>query len=396
VGVIEVLGGAATLGKGYHLGSGMTMPYLSFGLKNLTAKKGRSIGLAAAVAFAVMTVVTLAVTSSGLEQSAAAIISVGKANFTVAQKGVNDLLSSSIDANQLAQIRATSGVQSAVGVLVETEKINPQNPVFIEIGINPSQLKPFGVTVLEGHPYSPTARSQCMVGWRAAANLGLHVGSLFRANGTVNTVTGIYSTGNSFGDDAAMFPLPALQGYNRVPGIVTLVFVKVKPGTSVSSVEHSIEYHMPELTTIRTAAQFGRADRNLVYLKAAVTGSTILAIIIGAVIVGNTMLLSVFERTRELGLLRAVGWTRRRIVGLILIEAAALAVIGAAVGVGLSFAISTALEHVPALEGVLHTNYTPTAFWRALYTALGMTFIGCLYPASRAAFLAPLRALSYE
>ena len=51
-----------------------------------------------------------------------------------------------------------------------------------------------------------------MLGWTAAANLGLHVGDRFNANGTWNTVTGIYSTGNAFGDAGAMFPLPAIQG----------------------------------------------------------------------------------------------------------------------------------------------------------------------------------------
>ena len=69
-----------------------------------------------------------------------------------------------------------------------------------------------------------------MLGWRAAANLGLHIGSRFDANGTSNTVVGVYSTGNTFGDAGAMFPLPAIQGYNRVPGIVTLAFVKVDQG----------------------------------------------------------------------------------------------------------------------------------------------------------------------
>ena len=157
-----------------------------------------------------------------------------------------------------------------------------------------------------------------MLGWRAAANLGLHVGDRFNANGTWNTVVGLYSTGNAFGDAGAMFPLPAIQGYNRVPGIVTLAFVKVTPGVSVTKVAAHIDYAEPELTTIRTATQFGRADQNLVYLQAAVNGSTVLAILIGAVIVGNTMLLSLFERTREFGLLRAVGWTRRRTVGLLL------------------------------------------------------------------------------
>jgi putative ABC transport system permease protein len=369
-----------------------------FGLviRNLWSKKARSIGLAFAVAIAVMAVVTLDVTSSGLEQSAAAIISVGKADFTVAQKGASDTLSSTIDESQLVQLRETRGVESVVGVLVETQRINANNPVFIEIGINPGDLTAFGVKLVAGHAYSSTAAHQVMLGWRAAANLGLHVGDRFTANGTWNTVVGLYSTGNAFGDAGAMFPLPAIQGYNRVPGIVTLAFVKVVPGQSVAKVAAHIDYAEPELTTIRTATQFGRADQNLVYLQAAVNGSTVLAILIGAVIIGNTMLLSLFERTREFGLLRAVGWTRRRTVGLLLGESLLLAFIGAGLGVALSFVVAVVLENLPALKGVLHPNFTEEAFWRALFTALVMTLVGALYPTTRAALLSPLKALSYE
>src|ERR1019366_10641458 len=129
-------------------------------------------------------------------------------------------------------------------------------------------------------------------------------------------------------------------------------FVKVTPGTSVSSVAARVDYDQPQLTTIQTASQFGRADQNLIYLQAAVNGSTVLAIGIGAVIIGNTMLLSLFERTREFGLLRAVGWTRRRTVSLLLAESLLLAILGAGLGVAPSFAVAFVLENLPALKGV--------------------------------------------
>ena len=372
------------------------MTFFDLIIRNLWAKKARSLGLASAVAVAVMAVVTLAVTSSGLEQSAAAIISVGKADFTIAQKGASDTLASTIDREELAHIGHMPGVAGVVGVLVETEHLNADNPVFIEIGINPGDLAGFGVRLVKGRPYTSTAEHEVMLGWRAAANLGLHVGDQLRANGTSNLVVGIYSTGNSFGDAGAMFPLPAIQGYNRVPGIVTLAFVKVTPGANIAAVAGHIDYALPELTTIRTAAQFGRADQNLVYLQAAVNGSTVLAILIGAVIVGNTMLLTLLERTREFGLLRAIGWTRRRTVGLLLGETLLIALLGAVLGVGLSFAVAAILARLPALRGILHPNFTEGAFWRALFTALVMTLIGALYPTTRAALLSPLKALSYE
>jgi len=372
------------------------MTFVGLVVHNIWRRKARSAALAAAVAIAVMAVVTLAVTSSGLEQSAAAIISVGKADITVVQKGTSDTLSSTIDRSELSRIKQTQGVESVVGVLVETERINSDNPVFIEIGINPEDLAGFGVHVVSGRPYTQGAAREVMLGWRAAANLGLKVGDQFRANGTTNTVVGVYSTGNSFGDAGAMFPLPAIQGYNRVDGIITLAFVKVTPGATAAAVARRIEYEQPQLTTIRTASEFGRADRNLVYLQAAVNGSTVLAILIGAVIVGNTMLLSLFERTREFGLLRAIGWTRTRTVSLLLGESLLIAVLGAVLGVALSFAVAAGLAHLPALKGILHPNFTEGAFWRALVVALAMTLIGAIYPTTRAALLSPLKALSYE
>ena len=70
------------------------------------------------------------------------------------------------------------------------------------------------------------------------------------------------------------------------------------------------------------------------------------------------MLLSLFERTREFGLLRAVGWTRRRTVSLLLSESLLLAVLGAMIGVSLSFAVAAALSQLPQLKGILHPNFT--------------------------------------
>ncbi len=122
-------------------------------LKNLWSKKARSLGIAFAIGIAVMTVVTLTVVSSGLEASAAAVLTLGKADFTVAQNGVSEILFSNLDTTQLREVQTTPGVQSAVGVLLETENLNAANPLFIEIGIPPDQQRQFGVHVLAGRSY---------------------------------------------------------------------------------------------------------------------------------------------------------------------------------------------------------------------------------------------------
>ena len=81
---------------------------------------------------------------------------------------------------------------------------------------------------------------------------------------------------------------------------------------------------------------------------------------------------------------------------LLLEEGLILGLIGAILGVGLSFLMIDILEQLPQLKGVLHANLTSDAFARALITAFVMILLGGLYPAMRAALLEPLKALSYE
>jgi putative ABC transport system permease protein len=91
-----------------------------------------------------------------------------------------------------------------------------------------------------------------------------------------------------------------------------------------------------------------------------------------------------------------VGWTRARLVELILGEASAISVLGAAVGVGLAYILTRVLARLPSLEGILHPQYSASAFFRALITAAAVAVLGALYPAIRAAFLVPLEALRRE
>jgi putative ABC transport system permease protein len=114
------------------------------------------------------------------------------------------------------------------------------------------------------------------------------------------------------------------------------------------------------------------------------------------VIVMTTMTITFIERTREFGVLAAVGWSGRRIMGMVIAEALCIGVIGAAGGVAFSFAATQIIDQLPSLAGILNPVYTAGAFWRAVYTAGAMSLLGGLYPAARAARLSPLEALRHE
>ncbi len=372
------------------------MSFLWLIVHDVRVKRVRSALTAVAVAIGVMTVVVLGIVTDSVRETAAGVLEVGRADFTVAQKGVSDILESALTEQQLARVRSERGVASAVGVLLDTERLDAQHPLLIEIGIRPQDLTPFGVRLTAGRPFGAMATDEVMLGSRLAQDLNGQLGQRIKIADGPKTIVGIYSTGNIFGDSGAMFPLIPFQAYERQPGGLSLLFVKVEPGADVAVVKPRVATSSPILVPISNLMEFGRADRGYQLITAVDRGATIVAVVIGAVIVMNAMLLSLVERYREFGILRAIGWSRRRVVALVLGEALTIGFGGAILGVGLAYAVIRVLTRLPALEGILHPDYTAGVFARALLTAATVALFGALYPALRAARLTPLAAIRRE
>jgi putative ABC transport system permease protein len=363
---------------------------------NVWSKKVRSMLTALAVAIGVLTVVVLGIVTDSIRTTAAGVLQVGAADFTISQKGVNDILESALTESQLDKVRSQQGVASAIGVLLDTEALDKDHPLVVEVGIRPEDLKPFGVRIADGRPLRADAEDEVMVGIRLAQDLGLKVGDTLRIGGGDKHVVGVFNTGNTFGDSAVMFPLVPFQAYERQPGGLSLLFVKVDKGAKVVAVQKEVEASSPLLVGIKNLLEFGRADRSYQLISGADRAATIIAIVVGAIIVMNAMLLSLVERYREFGVLRAVGWSRRRLITLVFGEAMVIAFIRACVGVGVAFVAIRVLAELPDLAGILKPTFEAWVFGRALLTAAAVTALGALYPALRAARLSPQEAMRRE
>ncbi|MFN3309694.1 MAG: ABC transporter permease, partial [Anaerolineales bacterium] len=121
-----------------------------------------------------------------------------------------------------------------------------------------------------------------------------------------------------------------------------------------------------------------------------------LAIFVGGIGVLNTMLMAVFERTREIGVLRALGWRRRRVLGMILKEALVLGLLGGCAGIVVAFILAFGLNQSPLVGGLLTTVWEWDIFARALGVAITLGILGGIYPSYRATRLQPVEALRYE
>ena len=123
---------------------------------------------------------------------------------------------------------------------------------------------------------------------------------------------------------------------------------------------------------------------------------SVLAIAVGGLAVLNTMLMSVLERTREVGILRALGWRRRRILGLILREALIIGLLGGGAGILAAFGLTALMGMAPLVGDAFTPLWEPDVLARAILVAITLGLAAGIYPAYRATRMQPVEALRYE
>jgi putative ABC transport system permease protein len=179
----------------------------------------------------------------------------------------------------------------------------------------------------------------------------------------------------------------------------SIVYVVSEPDADLAEVESGIEQAADELPMVAVKDQeaFKAEQRSqvnqLLYLVYALLGLAIIIAILGIV---NTLVLSVVERTREIGLLRAVGLSRPQLRRMVQLESVAIAVLGAVLGIGLGLLFGIALQRSQAEFGleVLAVPWVQLIIFVVLAAVVGL--LAALWPAGRAARLDVLRAITTE
>ena len=147
--------------------------------------------------------------------------------------------------------------------------------------------------------------------------------------------------------------------------------------------------------TVATAEEYlsSISPARLPYMNTAIRVVVGIALIIGFLVIFQSMYTAVMERTREIGILKSLGASRPYIVAIVLRESGALASVGIVLGVILSFVLSISLERLfPTLDFVIDLPWV----WKTIVIAFLGALLGALYPAYKAASKDPIDALSYE
>ena len=371
------------------------MTFIALIVKNLLRQRARTALTVLGISVGITTVVALGVVVGGLKQTAGQILRAYNSDFIVARKGASDLSLSTVTEEEADALATRPDIQRTIRALFDITQVG-DNPYFATIGVRPEDIAQSPPHLVQGAVLSPGATGEIMLGDAGASNLHASVGDRVTVQKREYRVVGIYHAGNTWEDNGAIAPLSSLQEATGKRGTVTAVYVTVKGGLDPESVATSIRDDSPLLTTVASIDDMSRVDQGIVLMDALNLAISALAVGIGAIGVMNTMVMSVFERTREIGILRAVGWRGSRILRMIIGESLFLCLIAAVVGSGLGVLASRAVMLIPAVRSLLEPTYTVDVFVRGLVVAVVVAMAGAAYPAIRAVRLSPMEALRHE
>ena len=234
---------------------------------------------------------------------------------------------------------------------------------------------------------------EVMLGFLAAKSLGVRVGEEVEIFNRRFKVVGLYESGIQLENAGAIVANSVVQAELNIGDSIAMGFVYLKPGADGKAVKTAVESKFGHLQAIRTE-EFTTYYDQLQYIDWFVWIVSLVSVVVGGLGVLNTMLMTVSERTREIGTLRAVGWSRGRVMRLILAEGVLISGVGGLVGlVGGSLGAELLIQWAP--QG-LQTQYTPLLLAEGFGVAILLGLVGALYPAWQASRLSPIEALKYE
>ncbi len=243
-----------------------------------------------------------------------------------------------------------------------------------------------------------------VLGATTAANLGAGVGSQITIASTPFTVLGVLNSSGGSGftnpDDLVIIPLTTDQDLIAGQGKVQRIVVASSSATTIGSAYTEANQLLLQThhITDSTAADFSIVSQSsfLSTAQSVTTTLTLLlasiaaiSLLVGGIGVMNIMLVTVTERTTEIGLRKALGATPADVLRQFLIEAATLSIVGGILGVGTALFVGVLLPHFTTI-GI---DITPLPIVVAVGVAAAVGLIFGVYPAARAARLAPIVAL---
>jgi putative ABC transport system permease protein len=383
---------------------------IRYNVRSLAVRKATTVATALGIALVVFVLASALMLANGIKKTLT--ISGQPDVAIVLRKGSDAELGSVIEVAAINTIMGAPGVKrdeknapigvGEVIVVGAMEKIGAKGVTNVQIRGVPANAMQFRkeITIVDGRAPAP-GKDEVIVGQRIRGRFkGTELGQTFdlRKNRPV-TVVGVYSANGSSYESEVWVDVDTLRAAYSRPGIVSSVRVRLESPEKFDGFRASMESDKQfGFLAMRDSEYFDKQSEGTSVFVGALGGIISFFFSIGAMIGAMiTMYAAVANRQREIGTLRALGFSRFSILFSFLLESVILAVVGGAVGafaaMGMQFVKFSMMNFQSWSEVVFTFEPTPAIIMRSLFFALMMGLLGGFFPAIRAARVSPVVAM---
>jgi putative ABC transport system permease protein len=373
------------------------MRFPSVPLRALARRPLRSLLTVAGIAIAVASFIVLVSLSRGIENAWIRSLEARGVHMLALSKEAVEVLTATLDEELAGRIAGMPGVADVAGELVNVVRLEEGVHVVMR-GWSEGAFLWDTIALEQGGIPGAGNRMGVVVGRTLATALEAGVGDPLDFAGNEFNIAGISASAGVMNDSGVITRLDTLQRIFDRGRKVTVFAIRLKdPGDarSVGETTSRLETAFPKLAFVATR-DVGDSNEILQVLRASAWSVSLVAMVTAVVVVLNTLLMSVTERTREIGILSAIGWGPSRILCTILIEGLILSAVGSLVGAGIGIVGVQRLAAVVRLRAVCEIEIDGKLLAEAWIATLALASAGSLYPAWRAVRLRPTEALKHE
>jgi len=368
-----------------------------FVLKNLRRRRLRTVLTMSGIGMAVGAFVGLVGFSSAFQQQWMRIYSSSGTDISVIQ---GTFLNTTLNYSAAATVLKLPFVEQVSPTIYNLMDLTPDVNALV-YGWDANAYEFDSLQILTGQRFHDGER-QVMLGDLLAQDLNKKPGDTLDIQGTQFKVTAIYHAASTLQAAAVIMPLDQLQQLSGMEGKVSTIDVRLRSAPAGEAAESYLKKAQAAIQSalpgVRAVPAAERASNNqfVRLAQASAWGTSFLALLIGILGIANTMAMSVFERTREIGILRALGWRRWQVLAHIEFEALALGLGGGFLGIVFGWCALRVLAALPQTASF----FAATLHWPLLAKAVGIAMLAGLIagalPAWRAGNLSPVDALRHD
>ena len=357
----------------------------------------RSTLTTSGIALAVASFIALVGLSRGLEYAWMRSLMDRDTHILAYSASSVELLTGSMDENLSDALLQVDGVGDVAGELVDLISLDYGLAILIS-GWQPGCYLWQSLQMKEGRLPKLQEKQGAVMGRQLAKNINIRPNDKITIRGQSFVVTGIFEQGSAMSDGMLILSLPAFQRLLGRTGKVTVFNLRLEHPENLENLARVVKIlfdRFPEIQFTETR-QITKNNRVLKIFRAMAWSTSTIALLMGLFMVLNTLMMSVNERTREIGILSAIGWSSRRILTMIVIEGLFMATGGILLGSGLGIGLLKWLAGLPQVQGFIEPQISLNLILEVSAVAIFLGVVGSIYPAWRAVKLNPIDALRYE